>query len=76
MSAIDVLIITALKEDAFDDEQMKVVRRELGGLKDYVIELERELKKTNKSLDQLDQSLWEIRDQRLGEALALLRGGR
>jgi hypothetical protein len=66
-------IISALKESSFDKEQIGIVKLELGGLDRHVRELKKELLKEKKSLNPLDQSLCDMRDQRLNEALALLK---
>ena len=68
-------IIAALKKNAFDREQMKIVRTELNDLKDYVGALKKRLRKEGKGLNELDQSLWDIRDSRLGEAISLSKSG-
>jgi len=68
-------IITALRENVLDKEQMKIVKLELAGLKDYINKLRKEIEKEGKSLNELDQSLWAIRDQRLEEAIILSKSG-
>jgi hypothetical protein len=67
-------IVAALKENALDKEQAKVARLELEGLQQVVKDLEDELAKEKKSLGELDRSLWDMRRQRLEEALSLLKG--
>jgi hypothetical protein len=65
-------IVSALKEHLLDDDQIKVARMEIEGLKRNVMDLKRELQRDNMSLSQLEQTLWDMRDQRLGEAEELL----
>ena len=68
-------IMAALKENALDGDQMKVARLELAGLKQHVKDMEEELAREKKSLSALDRSLWDMREQRLDEAVSLMRGG-
>lgn len=65
-------IIAALKENALDEGQIRIARMEVSGLNKHVLGLKKELKREGKGLDQLGHSLWDMRDQRLGEAAALL----
>ena len=66
-------IVAALREKSFDREQIKVARQELEGLKRYVEELDAEMAKEKKTLNELDRSLWNMREHRLREALALIK---
>jgi hypothetical protein len=67
-------IVSALRENALNEGQIKIARMEVEGLKRHVLALENELEREGKILGQLDQSLWGMRNQRLDEALALLDG--
>jgi hypothetical protein len=67
-------IVAALKENAFDQEQIKITRMETEGLEREVLELKKELRREGKKLSPLEQSLWDMRDLRLDEVSALLSG--
>ena len=68
-------IVAALNENALNKDQKKVARLEVEGLQQYVQELEEELARENKALSAIDRSLWDMRAQRLNEALALFKKG-
>jgi hypothetical protein len=68
-------IVSALKEKAFNKEQVKVARTEIEGLQRYVNELGKELKREKKDLSALDKSLWDMRERRLKEAMSLIKKG-
>ncbi|MGC8652114.1 MAG: hypothetical protein ACP5UH_02595 [Candidatus Micrarchaeia archaeon] len=63
-------IIEGLKENVFDKEHMAIVQEELYGLNQVVNSSKRQGKQVPKS--ELEGSLFELRDQRLAEALVLL----
>ncbi|MGC8687487.1 MAG: hypothetical protein ACP5RM_02180 [Candidatus Micrarchaeia archaeon] len=65
-------IIEGLKENVFDNEHMQIVVEELTGLNQVVNDMK---KKGTASKSELEQSLINLRDERLIEALALLPGG-
>jgi hypothetical protein len=65
-------IIEGLKENVFDNEHMQIVIEELTGLNQVVSDAK---KKGVVSKSELEQSLINLRDERLIEALALLPGG-
>ncbi len=66
-------IVAALRENALDKEQAKIARLELEGLQQVVNDLEDELAREKRSLSELDRSLWDMRRQRLTEALSLIK---
>ena len=67
-------IIEGLKENVFDEEHLDIVIQEVYGLSQYVEKADKDLKKRHIELSQLERSLWQIRDQRLKEATAILSG--
>lgn len=67
-------IIEGLKENVFDEEHLDIVIQEIYGLSQYVEKTDKDLKKKHVELSQLERSLWQIRDQRLKEATAILGG--
>ncbi|MCL5092521.1 MAG: hypothetical protein M1364_02570 [Candidatus Marsarchaeota archaeon] len=67
-------IIEGLKESVFDEEHLDIVIQEVYGLSQYVEKADKDLKKRHIELSQLERSLWQIRDQRLKEATAILSG--
>jgi hypothetical protein len=68
-------IIAVLKENVLNKEQRATIGTELEGLDRYVRKLKKESAKEKKGRSKSDQSLWEMRDQRLREAGSLFRSG-
>jgi len=65
-------IIEGLREHVFDKEHMEIVSQEVYGLAEVVSQQRKEAK--GAPLAPLEQSLWDLRDQRLADAAALLEG--
>ncbi|MGC8669557.1 MAG: hypothetical protein ACP5TL_00160 [Candidatus Micrarchaeia archaeon] len=63
-------IIEGLKENVFDSEHIIIVEEELYGLDQMLSDLRKQNKLVPKS--ELEKSLFDLRDQRLSEALSLL----
>lgn len=68
-------IIEGLKENVFDENHMEVVLQEIYGLSSYMEKSSKELKKRRITLNQTEQSLWALRQQRLEEAMDLVNAG-
>lgn len=64
-------IIEGLNERVFDAEHIKVVSQEVYGLRQVVAGQKKKMK-PREGTQSLEQSLWELRDQRLNEASSLL----
>lgn len=65
-------IIEGLKQQIFDAEHMEIVAQEVYGLQQYVQDMKRGGKMSLESLSELERSLWDIRDQRINEAVTLI----
>lgn len=63
-------IIEGLKENVFDAEHIGIVTQEVYGLQQVVSQEKRKMK--DKKQDSLEKSLWDLRDQRLDDAVHLL----
>ncbi len=68
-------IIEGLKEQVFDDTHKEVVLQEVYGLSAYVDRSSKDLRKRRMTLNQTEQALWSLRQQRLDEALSLINAG-
>ncbi len=66
-------IIEGLRENVFDLEQTGIVMQEIYGTEQMVIEERKKLKGKPPSENELEKSLYDIRDQRLTEAAILLQ---
>jgi hypothetical protein len=66
-------IIEGLRENVFDLEQTGIVIQEIYGTEQMVIEERKKLKGKPPSENELEKSLYDIRDQRLTEAATLLQ---
>ena len=64
-------ITEGLKENVFDPDHIDIVVQEIYGLQQVVNDAKKKSKK--EELNSLEQSLWELRDQRLAEAISLLQ---
>ena len=64
-------IIEGLKENSFDQEHLDIIIEEVNGTEQAVQEMKNEMRKRKKVLASLDQALWNLRDERIKEALAL-----
>ncbi|MEM0149620.1 MAG: hypothetical protein QXW10_01850 [Candidatus Micrarchaeaceae archaeon] len=64
-------IIEGLKEGVFDMEHMEIVKEEVYGLSEIVGEMKKKGAQPAKS--ELEKSLFDLRDQRLSDAVALLK---
>ncbi len=65
-------IIEGIKENIFDSGHFEVVTEEVISLINVVNNLKKELKKKRINLGEFEVSLWQIRDQRLIEAMNLI----
>ena len=66
-------IIESVREGVLDREHIDVVKQEVYGLY-YFIELQRkQVAKEKKKLNTLEQSMWNLRDQRLIDAISALK---
>ncbi len=65
-------IIEGIKENIFDSGHFEVVTEEVISLINVVNNLKKELKKKRINLGEFEVSLWQIRDQRLNEAMNLI----
>ncbi len=65
-------IIEGLRENVFDQEHLEVVANEVYGLKQVTAASHRGKPRRGGEQAELDQSLMELRDQRLDDAIALL----
>jgi len=68
-------IVSVLKENGLDSEQTKIARLELEGLQQCVKDLKDGMAQGDNILSELDRSLWDMREQRLDEALSLIEKG-
>jgi hypothetical protein len=68
-------IIEGLKEQVFDDNHKDIVLQEVYGLSAYIERNSKELRKRRITLNQTEQSLWSLRQQRLDEAMSLINAG-
>jgi len=68
-------IIEGLKEQVFDDTHKEIVLQEVYGLNAYIDRSSKDLKKRRMTLNQTEQSLWMLRQQRLDEAISLINAG-
>ncbi len=66
-------IMEGLKENVFDSEHLDIVKQEVYGLEQVVAEGRAAVKKGKVQLTSLDQSMWTLRDQRLLDAMALIK---
>lgn len=66
-------IIEGLRENIFNDEQFDIVVQEAYGLEQTVIDEKKRLKGRPPSENELEKSLYDIRDQRLTEVATLLQ---
>ncbi|MCL4403170.1 hypothetical protein M1310_00265 [Candidatus Marsarchaeota archaeon] len=66
-------IIESISEGVLDQEHLDIVKQEVYGLY-YFIELQRkQVVKEKKKLNSLEQSMWNLRDQRLVDAISALK---
>ena len=68
-------IIEGLKEQVFDENHKEVVLQEIYGLSVYIERSSKDLRKRKITLNQTEQSLWALRQQRLDEAMGLINTG-
>ena len=68
-------IIEGLKEQVFDENHREVVLQEVYGLSAYIERSSKDLRKRKITLNQTEQSLWALRQQRLDEAMSLINAG-
>ena len=68
-------IIEGLKEQVFDENHREVVLQEVYGLSAYIERSSKDLRKRKITLNQTEQSLWALRQQRLEEAMSLINAG-
>ena len=68
-------IIEGLKEQVFDENHKEVVLQEIYGLSAYIERSSKDLRKRKITLNQTEQSLWALRQQRLDEAMGLINTG-
>ncbi len=68
-------IIEGLKEQVFDENHKEVVLQEIYGLSAYIERSSKDLRKRKITLNQTEQSLWALRQQRLDEAMGLINAG-
>ncbi len=68
-------IIEGLKEQVFDENHKEVVLQEIYGLSAYIERSSKDLRKRKITLNQTEQSLWALRQQRLDEAMSLINAG-
>ncbi len=68
-------IIEGLKEQVFDESHKEVVMQEIYGLSAYIERSSKDLRKRKMTLNQTEQSLWSLRQQRLDEAMSLINAG-
>ncbi len=66
-------IIEGLRENIFDSEQTDIVMQEIYGMEQTVMDEKKKLKGKPPSENELEKSLYDIRDQRLTEAATLLQ---
>lgn len=64
-------IIEGLKESVFDQEHLDVITEEMRGLRQIAVDEAKS--KRREKLNPLEQSLWDIRNQRLTDAILLLQ---
>jgi hypothetical protein len=65
-------IIEGLNERVFDSEHIPIVAQEVYGLRQVVADEKKKMKSKQQGVQSLEESLWELRDQRLAEASSLL----
>ncbi|MFI5412351.1 MAG: hypothetical protein ACHQX1_00485 [Candidatus Micrarchaeales archaeon] len=65
-------IIEGLKEHVFDSDHIDIVVQEVYGLQQAANEAKKKQKGKMSEMSNLERSLWELRDERLQEATALL----
>lgn len=68
-------IIEGLKEQVFDENHKEVVLQEVYGLSAHIEKSSKDLRKRKITLNQTEQSLWALRQQRLDEAMSLINAG-
>ncbi len=68
-------IIEGLKEQVFDENHKEVVMQEIYGLSAHIEKSSKDLRKRKMTLNQTEQSLWALRQQRLDEAMSLINAG-
>jgi hypothetical protein len=68
-------IIEGLKEQVFDDSHKEVVLQEVYGLSAHIDKNSKDLRKRRITLNQTEQSLWALRQQRIDEAMSLINAG-
>ncbi len=68
-------IIAGLKQGAFDKDHIQIVIQEIYGLKQVADEQKKEQKKQAKKLTASDQTLWNMRDKKIAEAIIQLQKG-
>ncbi|MEM0154487.1 MAG: hypothetical protein QW814_01480 [Methanothrix sp.] len=68
-------IIEGLKEQVFDENHKEIVLQEIYGLSAYMEKSSKDLRKRKITLNQTEQSLWALRQQRLDEAMSLINAG-
>jgi hypothetical protein len=66
-------IIEGLHENVFDSEHLEIVRQEVYGLEQVTEDGRAAVKRGKVQLTSLDQSMWTLRDQRLVDAMSLLK---
>ena len=67
-------VVSSLQSIIDQLSQERVIELRRYGLSQYVEKADKDLKKRHIELSQLERSLWQIRDQRLKEATAILSG--
>lgn len=65
-------IIEGLRERVFDQEHLEIVVQEVYALKQVVEKQDKEMKKQHANLTALEQSMWQVRAQRLNDALSII----
>ncbi|MCL4372229.1 hypothetical protein M1373_02835 [Candidatus Marsarchaeota archaeon] len=68
-------IIEGLKEHVFDEGHMEVVMQEVYGLSAHIDKSSKDLRKRRITLNETEQSMWNMRNQRLQEAMNLIAAG-
>ncbi len=68
-------IIESVREGVLDQEHVDVVKQEVYGLYYYIELQRRQVVKEKKKLNSLEQSMWNLRDQRLIDAVNALKQG-
>ena len=65
-------VIEGLRERVFDQEHLEIVVQEVYALKQVVEKQDKEMKKQHANLTALEQSMWQVRAQRLNDALSII----